>query len=89
MLGDLGAEVLKIETPEGDGTRNFPPHIHKGMSIYFMSYNRNKKSVVLNLKEKEGKETFYDLVRKSDIVWDNFRPGIKEKLGIDYETLKR
>ena len=89
MLGDLGMEVIKIETPEGDGTRFYPPHVHKGTSMYFMSYNRNKKSIVLNLKTNEAKEIFYDLVKKSDVVWDNFRPGIKEKLGLDYDTLKK
>ncbi|GHS97324.1 CoA transferase [Synergistales bacterium] len=89
MLADLGAEVIKIETPDGDGTRNFPPHIHKGTSMYFMAYNRNKKSVVINLKDAEGKKVFYDLVKQADIVWDNFRPGIREKLGIDYKTLRQ
>ena len=89
MLADLGAEVIKIETPEGDGTRYYPPHVHKGTSMYFMSYNRNKESVVLNLKTDEGKKIFYELVKNSDVVWDNYRPGIKEKLGIDYDTLKK
>ena len=89
MLADLGAEVIKIETPQGDGTRNFPPHIHKGMSMYFMAYNRNKKSVVLDLKTQEGKDIFYDMVKHADIVWDNFRPGVKEKLKVDYDTVSK
>lgn len=88
MLADLGAEVIKIETPEGDGTRKFPPHIHKGMSMYFMAYNRNKKSMVIDLKSPEGKELFYDMVKNADIVWDNFRPGVKEKLKVDYDSVK-
>ena len=88
MLGDLGAEVIKIETPSGDGTRIYQPHFSKGTSMYFMAYNRNKKSVVINLKTAEGKQAFYDLVKTADVVWDNFRPGITKKLGIDYETLK-
>ena len=88
MLGDLGAEIIKIETPDGDGTRGFPPRTQNGTSLYYMAYNRNKKSVVINLKTPEGRQIFYDLVKQADVVWDNFRPGIIEKLGIDYNTIK-
>lgn len=88
MLGDLGAEVIKVETPTGDGTRIYQPHFSKGTSMYFMAYNRNKKSVVIDLKTPEGKALFYDLVREVDVVWDNFRPGITKKLKIDYDSLK-
>ncbi|MCZ6876127.1 MAG: CoA transferase [bacterium] len=89
ILGDLGAEVLKIEIPgRGDGSREMPPHFIQGQSGYFISMNRSKKSLTLNLKRKEGLEVFYDLVRCSDVVYDNFRPGILERLEIDYETLK-
>ncbi len=88
MLGDLGAEVIKVETPDGDGTRIYQPHFSKGTSMYYMAYNRNKKSVVIDLKTPEGKELFYDLVREVDVVWDNFRPGITKKLKIGYDTLK-
>ena len=88
MLGDLGAEVIKIETLTGDNTRNFPPHFHKGESLYYMSFNRNKKSICINLKTQEGLEVFYELVKQADIVWDNYRAGITKKLKIDYETLK-
>jgi len=90
LLGDLGAEVIKVETPgTGDPLRQMPPHFLEGESAYFLSINRNKKSIVLDLKVPGDKETFYELVKKSDVVFDNFRPGILEKLGADYETLKR
>ena len=86
-LGDLGAEVIKVETLTGDNTRNFPPHFHKGESLYYMSFNRNKKSVTIDLKKEEGRQVFYELVRRSDVVWDNYRDGITKKLKVDYETL--
>lgn len=89
ILGDLGAEVLKIELPEkGDGSREMPPHFLHGQSGYFLSMNRSKKSMTLNLKSAAGLDIFYDLVRQSDVVYDNFRPGILERLRIGYDTLK-
>jgi len=90
ILADLGAEVIKIERPgEGDLARGMPPHFFHGESLYFISINRNKKSLTLDLKAKEGLDIFYRLVGLSDVVYDNFRPGILEKLRIDYETLKK
>jgi CoA:oxalate CoA-transferase len=89
LLADLGAEVIKIEKPgTGEGARGMPPHFFEGESAYFIAFNRNKKSVVLNLVSEYGKKTFYELVKKSDIVLDNYRPGVLEKLKISYETLK-
>ena len=89
MLADMGAEVIKIERPpEGDEMRHMPPYFYKGESAYFMSVNRNKKSVVLDLKSAKGKSIFLDLVKKSDIVFNNSRTGTMEKLGLDYESLK-
>jgi crotonobetainyl-CoA:carnitine CoA-transferase CaiB-like acyl-CoA transferase len=90
ILADLGAEVIKIEKPgEGDIGRGMPPHFFHGESVYFLSVNRNKKSLTLDLKAKEGLEIFYRLVKASDVVFDNFRPGVVEKLRIDHETLKK
>ncbi len=90
ILADLGAEVIKIERPGGgDIARGMPPHFFHGESVYFISMGRNKKSLCLDLKAGEGLELFYRLVRLSDVVYDNFRPGILEKLRIDYETLKQ
>lgn len=89
LMGDLGAEVLKIEPLDGDETREAPPYYYGENSAYFWSINRNKKSVVINLKSAEGRQAFYDLVAKSDVVYDNYRPGVLERLKIDYENLKR
>ncbi|SFE81809.1 CaiB/BaiF CoA transferase family protein [Alteribacillus iranensis] len=88
-LADLGAEVTKIESPKGDDTRQWGPPFIEDESAYFLSVNRNKKSVVLNLKEEKGKEIFYKLVEDSDIVVENFRPGTLDRLGIGYESLKK
>jgi crotonobetainyl-CoA:carnitine CoA-transferase CaiB-like acyl-CoA transferase len=89
LMGDLGAEILKIEPLDGDETREAPPYYYGENSAYFWSINRNKKSVVINLKSAEGRQVFYDLVAKSDVVYDNYRPGVLERLKIDYENLKR
>ncbi len=90
VLGDLGADVIKIEPPDGgDPLRNMPPHFVEGESAYFLSINRNKRSVTLDLRTDAGREIFHDLVKESDVVFDNFRPGILERLGADYETLSR
>lgn len=88
ILADLGAEVIKLEIPEqGDDARHYPPHIN-GESAYFMSLNRNKQSMTLNLKSEGGKALLLDLVRKVDVLVENFRPGTMERLGFGYETLK-
>jgi crotonobetainyl-CoA:carnitine CoA-transferase CaiB-like acyl-CoA transferase len=90
ILGDLGAEVIKIERPGvGDPTRRMPPHTMKDQSAYFMALNRNKKSLTLDLKAPEGREIFYGLIRKADVVMNNFTPGTMEKLGLGYEDLKK
>jgi crotonobetainyl-CoA:carnitine CoA-transferase CaiB-like acyl-CoA transferase len=88
LLGDLGAEVIKIEPPEtGDFTRGATPRLG-GESFFFLAVNRNKKSVVLDLTTGTGRATLHDLARVSDVVFDNFRPGVLERLGADFETLK-
>lgn len=88
ILGDLGADVIKVEPPGGgDSARRTPPHFFRGESIYFMSLNRNKKSIVIDLMKKEGRRVFYDLVGKSDAVLDNMRPGVLEQLEINHEAL--
>ena len=88
LLGDLGAEVIKIEQPgTGDESRNFGP-FKNGFSLYFMSVNRGKRSVTLNLKTERGRAIFKRLLDQTDILVENFRPGTMEKLGLDYGTLK-
>uniref|UniRef100_A0A7C2FED5 CoA transferase n=1 Tax=Thermosphaera aggregans TaxID=54254 RepID=A0A7C2FED5_9CREN len=86
VLADLGAEVIKIESPSGDETRSWAPFID-GESSYYLSINRGKKSVVVNLKDPRGVKIIHELVRKVQVVIENFRPGVAEKLGVDYETL--
>jgi len=89
VLSDLGADVTKIEkTNGGDDSRQMGPYVN-GESTCFFQINRNKKSIVLNLKSQKGKEVFYKLTKESDVVVENFRNGVTESLGIDYETLKK
>ena len=89
ILGDLGAEVIKIEKPGvGEAARGMPPYFMEGESAYFIAMNRNKKSMTLDLKSEKGREIFYALTEKADVVVDNFRPGTVKKLGIDFATLK-
>ncbi len=89
LMGDLGAEIIKVEPIQGDETRDSPPYYYGDSSAYFWSINRNKKSVAIDLKSQEGRQVLYDLVKNSDVVYDNYRPGVLERLQIDYETLKR
>ncbi len=89
ILGDLGAEVIKIERPgNGDDSRAFGPFL-EGESLYFMSLNRNKKSIVLDLRLEKGKELFKKLVEVSEVVVENFRPGVMDKLGLGYDVLRK
>ncbi|MGT2510566.1 CaiB/BaiF CoA transferase family protein [Cupriavidus basilensis] len=83
ILADLGAEVIKVEPPGGDKTRNLP-----GLGIgFFRSFNRNKKSVVIDITTPEGQATAAELVGQCDVLLENFRPGLMEKCGLDYATL--
>jgi len=85
ILADLGAEVIKVEPPGGDKTRGLP-----GLGIgFFRSFNRNKKSVILDIQAPEGHATAIKLVRSADVVIENFRPGLMAKLGLDYATLSK
>ena len=72
ILGDLGAEIIKVERPTGDPTRNTPPHYIEGESLYFLANNRNKKSIGIDLKNKVGKKILYDLLRHGDAVCYNY-----------------
>jgi len=88
MLADQGADIVKIEVPGiGDNSRAWGPPFVNGVSSYFLSVNRNKKSMTLNLKNEKGKEIFYNLIRNADVVVENFRPGVSTRLGIDYEQV--
>ncbi len=87
ILSDLGAEVIKIERIGGEETRKNAPVV-RGQSIYFTVYNRGKKSICLDLRNPAGKAIFSDLVKQSDVVLENFRPGTMAAMGFDYEALK-
>ncbi|WP_295580035.1 CaiB/BaiF CoA-transferase family protein [uncultured Oscillibacter sp.] len=90
MFGDLGADVIKVESPKGAFERSWsgPDSFVNGVSVFFMLANRNMRSIAVNLKSEEGKRIIYELVRDYDIVIENFRPGVMEKLGFGYEALK-
>jgi CoA:oxalate CoA-transferase len=88
-MGDLGADVIKIEPPQGDLSRlTFGPN-HLGESSHFLSWNRNKRGIVLDLRTPSGREAFYDLVKISDIVINNFRPGVMARLRANHARLRR
>ena len=88
IMADLGAEIIKVEIPgSGDDSRAFGPFINK-RSLYFLSINRGKKSISLNLKTQRGKDILKQLIQKCDVIVENYRPGTMEKLGLGYETLK-
>ena len=89
ILADLGAEVVKVERPEvGDDSRHFGPFLPSGLSGYFASINRGKKSITLDLKVDKDRETFLALVRKADVLVENFRPGTMETFGLGAEFLR-
>lgn len=86
LLADFGAEVIKIEEPgKGDYSRSFPPFL-KDFGYWHLLLNRNKQSVVLDLKSEEGKNIFLELVKTADVVVESYRPGVLKKLGVDYEA---
>ena len=88
LLADFGAEVIKIEEPErGDYARSFPPFL-KDFGYWHLQLNRNKKSVVLDLKSEAGRKAFLSLVKTADVVVESYRPGVLTKLGIDYAAAK-
>jgi CoA:oxalate CoA-transferase len=93
IMADLGAEVIKVEPPFGDDSRQFGPFVEdeagEQQSGYFISINRNKKSIVLNLKEEKGKEILRDLISDADVVVENYRPTTMKKLGFSYEEMKK
>jgi CoA:oxalate CoA-transferase len=89
ILSDLGAEVIKVEPPAGDPGRRSAIYGVGDQSAIHLTHNRNKKSVVLDLKTTGGKETLLDLVRNADAVVENFRPGVLERLGVDFERLRQ
>lgn len=88
ILADLGAEVIKVESPEGDDSRHFGPSVN-GQSGYYRLFNRSKYGITLNLKDDEDSSTLVDLAQTADILVENFRPGVMERLGISAEKLRQ
>jgi len=89
ILANLGAKIIKVERPEtGDDTRSFGPY-KNGQSAYFVSLNRGKKSIAIDLKKPEGKQIIKELTKVSDVVLENFRPGTMRKLGLSYDVLNK
>lgn len=89
LLADMGARVIKVEMPErGDDSRQYGPYVN-GESAYFANLNRNKEGITLDMKSAEGKEILKELVKKADVLIENFRPGVMDKLELGYEVLKK
>lgn len=89
MLGDMGAEVIRIERPGGEDDRQLSPFAAGEQSSYLMFTARNKKGITLNLRKQKGKELLEELVKRSDVVIENFGPDVNKRLGLDYESLKK
>ena len=89
LLGDMGAEIIKIQPPEPTANRTLPGPGHKGESFYHLAFNRSKKSITLDLRTKMGREAFHDLVSISDVVWSNFRPESIKNIGADYNAVSK
>ncbi|MEK7878624.1 MAG: CoA transferase, partial [candidate division NC10 bacterium] len=89
LLGDMGADVIKIEPPDGDAMRSTAETFINGENSFFLSLNRNKRSVVLDLKREAGHQAFMRLAETADVVLENFRPGAVARLGVDYDAVRR
>jgi crotonobetainyl-CoA:carnitine CoA-transferase CaiB-like acyl-CoA transferase len=88
VLGDLGADVVKVERPDGDGTRHWGPPFAGGESAYFLQVNRNKRSIAIDLKDPAGAAVAQRLAARADVVIENFLPGAMERFGLDHATVK-
>ncbi|WP_288251494.1 CoA transferase [uncultured Hydrogenophaga sp.] len=88
VMGDLGAEVVKVEAPEGDSSRHIPPHFVNEDSAYFLGINRNKKSIAVDLKTPQGLQLVRDLMAKADVVVENYRPGVAQRIGLDVKAIR-
>lgn len=88
MLADLGAEVIKVEGPAGDDTRRWMPPVRRGVSTYYLSINRNKRSVALNFRDESDLAAAVELARRADILVENFKPGGLRQFGLDYDSIR-
>src|SRR4029077_12677036 len=89
ILGDLGADIIKLEPPQGDPIRAVPPHFVGADSVYYLCINRNKRCVAVDMKVPQGRELVKRLALSCDIVMENFRPGVLERLGLSVEGLRK
>ncbi|MBO0811177.1 MAG: CoA transferase [Microlunatus sp.] len=89
ILGDLGATVIKVESPAGDETRGWRPPEHEGVSTYYLGVNRNKRDIVLDFGDEQDRADAQELLRRADVVIENFRPGSLRRFGLDYESASR
>jgi crotonobetainyl-CoA:carnitine CoA-transferase CaiB-like acyl-CoA transferase len=87
LLADLGAQVIKVESPSGDDTRTWMPPVHDGVSTYYLGINRNKRSIALDLKDPADLDVAQRLAHKADVMIENFRPGGLKRFGLDYDTV--
>ena len=87
ILGDLGAEVIKVESPKGDDTRHWGPPFQQNVSAYYLCTNRNKKSITIDLKTKDGLNQIKTLLKEADVIIHNFKTGTMERFGLDYATV--
>ncbi|ADY01060.1 L-carnitine dehydratase/bile acid-inducible protein F [Vulcanisaeta moutnovskia 768-28] len=87
ILGDLGADVTKVESPEGDMTRTWGHVIREGVSTYYLAMNRNKHVIRLDLKNESDRNKLYEMIKGADVLIENYRPGVAERLGVDYDTV--
>jgi crotonobetainyl-CoA:carnitine CoA-transferase CaiB-like acyl-CoA transferase len=87
LLADLGADVVKVESPGGDDTRSWQPPVRDGISTYYLAVNRNKRSIALDLKDPSDLAAARELARRADVLVENFRPGGLARFGLDYETV--
>jgi formyl-CoA transferase len=87
LLADMGADVIKVEPPGGEETRGLPPTVPPGISAAFLAVNRNKRGLLLDLKQPEGVAVLKTLAATADVLVENYRPGVARRLGVDYATL--
>jgi formyl-CoA transferase len=87
VLGDLGADVIKVESPEGDETRGWGPPFLEGESAYYLCVNRNKRSIVVDFKTEDSRTIIHELIKRSDVLVENFRPGTLSRYSLDFEAV--
>ena len=88
QLGDLVADIIKIEPPSGDTTRQLGPRRHENMAAFYLGCNRNKRSIVLDLKQDKGREALFKMAETADVLMHNYRPAPAERLGVQYEAFQ-